>query len=150
MENNFIMEYDILKDDFTIRTRENEIGRVAKISAFIAMNECLCNNGDVITLFEDYLPIAYIKREVINQDSETKTVVIEIKDNKYSTKQELDERMKKLAFDAVVALVKEHDEKKEITQWEKIVEIFAEMIDIYKISKNKEKKNVAKKKLQEI
>lgn len=139
MKNNFVMEYDILKDDFIIKTREKEIGRIAKISALFAINECLCNNGDVITLIEDCLATAYIKREVINQDSETKTVAIEIKDNKHSTKQELDDRMKKLAFDAVVALAEEHDEKKEITQWEKIVEIFAEMVDIHKISKNKEK-----------
>lgn len=141
MGNNFNIEYDLLKDDFVIRAKGKEIGRIAKISVVIAINECLCNNGDVITLFEDYLPIAHIKREAINQDSETKIVTIKIKNNNHLTKEELDTKLKALTYDAIVALTREvgiyRKKEEKYFNYKKIVEIFAEMISILEISKKK-------------
>lgn len=80
MFDNFNIEYDLLKDDFIVRRKGEDIARIAKISVMIAVNECLCNSGNAITLLEDGLPVAYIKREMIGEKSETKIIPVKIEE----------------------------------------------------------------------
>ena len=141
MFDNFNIDYDLLKDDFIVKRKGEEIARIAKISVMIAVNECLCNSGNAITLLEDGLPIAYIKREMIDKDSKTKIIPIQIRDNKNLTDEELEDRLKVLAYDIIVAMAKEPTDE-EITHYKKIIKLFAELMDIYEIF---EKKNKLKK-----
>lgn len=146
MFDNFNIDYDLLKDDFIIKRKGEEVARIAKISVMLAVNECLCNSGNTITLLEDRLPIAYIKREIINEENEIKTIPVQIRDNKNLTAGELRDRIKVLAYDAVEAMTKEHTDD-EIVHYKKILKIFAELMDIQEIFKNREEKNVKKKEL---
>lgn len=146
MLDNFNIDYDLLKDDFIVKRKGEEIARIAKISVMVAVNECLCNSDNAITLLEDGLPIAYIKREMIDEDSKTKVIPIQIRDNKNLTDEELKDKLKVLAYDAIVAMTKE-PAGKEIEHYKKIIKIFAEIMDIYKIFENREEKDVKKKKL---
>ena len=146
MLDNFDIDYDLLKDDFIVKRKGEEIARIAKISVMVAVNECLCNSDNAITLLEDGLPIAYIKREMIDEDSKTKVIPIQIRDNKNLTDEELKDKLKVLAYDAIVAMTKE-PAGKEIEHYKKIIKIFAEIMDIYKIFENREEKDVKKKKL---
>lgn len=144
MFDNFNIDYDLLKDDFIVKRKEEEVARLAKISVMIAVNECLCNSGNAITLLEDGLPIAYIKREMIDEDSETKIIPIQIRDNKNLTDEELEDRLKVLAYDIIVAMTKEPTDE-EITHYKKIIKLFAELMDIYKILENKKQIEKTKK-----
>ncbi len=146
MFDNFNIDYDLLKDDFIVKRKGEEIARIAKISVMVAVNECLCNSGNAITLLEDRLPIAYIKREMIDEDSKTKVIPIQIRDNKNLTDEELKDRLKVLAYDIIVAMTKE-PAGKEIEHYKKIIKLFAELMDIYEIFENREEKDVKKKKL---
>lgn len=144
MFDNFNIDYDLLKDDFVVKRKGEEIARIAKISVMIAVNECLCNSGNAITLLEDGLPIAYIKREMIDEDSETKIISIQIRDNKNLTDEELEDRLKVLAYDIIVAMTKEPTGE-EITHYKKIIKLFVELMDIYKILENKKQIEKTKK-----
>lgn len=146
MFDNFNIDYDLLKDDFIVKRKGEEIARIAKISVMVAVDECLCNSGNAITLLEDGLPIAYIKREMIDEDSKTKVIPIQIRDNKNLTDEELKDRLKVLAYDIIVAMTKKPTDE-EITHYKKIIKLFAELMDIYKIFENREEKDVKKKKL---
>lgn len=66
----FNIAYDLLKNEFIIKKGENEIGRVKRVSVMFAVNECLCNSGNTITLLKDGLPVAYIKRKTIEKSEE--------------------------------------------------------------------------------
>lgn len=148
MFDNFNIDYDLLKDDFIVKRKGEEIARIAKISVMIAVNECLCNSGNAITLLEDGLPIAYIKREMIDKDSKTKIMPIQIRDNKNLTDEELEDRLKVLAYDIIVAMAKEPTDE-EITHYKKIIKLFAELMDIYEIFENKKQiKEIKKKELK--
>lgn len=148
MFDNFNIDYDLLKDDFIVKRKGEEIARIAKISVMIAVNECLCNSGNAITLLEDGLPIAYIKREMIDKDSKTKIIPIQIRDNKNLTDEELEDRLKVLAYDIIVAMAKEPTDE-EITHYKKIIKLFAELMDIYEIFENKKQiKEIKKKELK--
>lgn len=136
MFDNFNIDYDLLKDDFIVKRKGEEIARIAKISVMLAVNECLCNSGNAITLLEDGLPIAYIKREMIDKENETKTIPIQIRDNKNLTDEELEDRLKVLAYDAIVAMTKKPVGKERV-HYKKIIKIFAEITDIYKILENR-------------
>lgn len=148
MFDNFNIDYDLLKDDFIVKRKGEEIARIAKISVMIAVNECLCNSGNAITLLEDGLPIAYIKREMIDKDSKTKIIPIQIRDNKNLTDEELEDRLKVLTYDIIVAMAKEPTDE-EITHYKKIIKLFAELMDIYEIFENKKQiKEIKKKELK--
>lgn len=148
MFDNFNIDYDLLKDDFVVKREGEEIARIAKVSVMIAVNECLCNSGNAITLLEDGLPIAYIKREMIDEDSKTKIIPIQIRDNKNLTDEELEDRLKVLAYDIIVAMAKEPTGE-EITRYKKIIKLFAELMDIYEIFENKKQiKEIKKKELK--
>lgn len=148
MFDNFNIDYDLLKDDFVVKREGEEIARIAKVSVMIAVNECLCNSGNAITLLEDGLPIAYIKREMIDEDSKTKIIPIQIRDNKNLTDEELEDRLKVLAYDIIVAMAKEPTDE-EITHYKKIIKLFAELMDIYEIFENKKQiKEIKKKELK--
>lgn len=148
MFDNFNIDYDLLKDDFIVKRKGEEIARIAKISVMIAVNECLCNSDNAITLLEDGLPIAYIKREMIDKDSKTKIIPIQIRDNKNLTDEELEDRLKVLAYDIIVAMAKEPTDE-EITHYKKIIKLFAELMDIYEIFENKKQiKEIKKKELK--
>mgnify|MGYP006943577505 FL=1 len=144
MFDNFNIDYDLLKDDFIVKRKGEEVARLAKISVMIAVNECLCNSGNAITLLEEGLPIAYIKREMIDEDSETKIIPIQIRDNKNLTDEELEDRLKVLAYDIIVAMTKEPTGE-EITHYKKIIKLFVELMDIYKILENKKQIEKTKK-----
>ena len=140
MSDNFTIEYDMLKDDFILNKNGNEIARLPRVSIIFAANECLCAAGNEITLLEDGLPVSYIKREAIEDIGEKKKIVsIKIKDNKNLTDEELEDRTKVLAFDAITVLAKE-PQNEIMEHYKKIIKIFAELLDIYAILENRKNK----------
>ncbi len=140
MSDNFTIEYDMLKDNFILNKNGNEIARLPRVSIIIATNECLCAAGNEITLIEDGLPVSYIKREAIEDIGEKKKIIsIKIKDNKNLTDEELEDRTKVLAFDAITVLAKE-PQNEVMQHYKKIINIFAELLDIYAILENRKNK----------
>lgn len=68
---------------------------------------------------------------------EMKKIEIEIRNNENLSTEEISERMKVLSYDIVFVLAQEKLET--VAQCEKIITLFAEVLDIMKITEKREK-----------